>query len=125
MAAKKPAEPEFESISDLLIWVIADGGWTQREAAEQMGVSQPALSQWMRANNVPKPEYLEAISRFTGVPVDDLDVMRRNLKRATITQQRIEELEWSIRLIQRDLIALTQGVRDQKIQNDRRDRRRS
>ena len=112
VARRKPARPEFESISDLLTWTIADGGWTQREAAEQMGISQPALSQWMRANNVPKAEYLEAISEFTGVPVDDLDVMRRNLKRAAISQQRIEELEWSIRLMQRDLVALAEQIRD-------------
>lgn len=55
-------------------------GWTQREAAERLGVQQPAVARWESGRSVPPVNRVAEIARVYGwildydvsaVPIDD------------------------------------------------------
>lgn len=45
---------------------------TQSELAEQMGVSQPTVWEWVHGESIPTVERLIKISKITGISIDDL-----------------------------------------------------
>ena len=47
-------------------------GWTQRQVAEQLGVSTQAVSKWEADQAVPTMDNLVELSRLFGVPVDTI-----------------------------------------------------
>lgn len=49
-----------------------ESGLSQREAARQLGVSQPAYSRFENQARAPKPRQAQAISRTTGVSLESI-----------------------------------------------------
>ena len=47
-------------------------GWTQRQAAELLGVSAQAVSKWERGTADPSTSNLLALAKLFGVPAEDL-----------------------------------------------------
>lgn len=51
---------------------LLDSKMTQSELAEQMGVSQPTVWEWVHGDSLPTVERLIKISKITGISIDDL-----------------------------------------------------
>lgn len=45
---------------------------SQAELAEQLGVRQVAVSNWVRGTRVPRPEIALRLTKLTGVPLEAL-----------------------------------------------------
>ena len=56
---------------DLKTWRL-EMGLSQREAARQLGISQPAYNRIENQTRAPKPRPAQAISRETGVPLESI-----------------------------------------------------
>jgi transcriptional regulator with XRE-family HTH domain len=52
--------------------LIRDHGWTQLEAAKELGVSQALISHYLSGKRVPLPRTVEHIAERLGVPVNEL-----------------------------------------------------
>lgn len=68
---------------------------SQREAAEQIGVTQQVLSRWISGQHQPKALYVSAIARFLRVPERQVREMRAEQRPTTTAQtnRRLEILE--------------------------------
>jgi transcriptional regulator with XRE-family HTH domain len=80
----------------------------QREAAEQIGVTQQVLSRWIHGQNTPKAEHIPAIARFLGVPQAEVKRMREPRPRADRrTLDRLEAVEKGVDEIRQEIDRLT------------------
>ena len=46
--ARNPPPPHWQEIRRLRAWELHQQGWSQREIAAQLGVTQGAISQWLK-----------------------------------------------------------------------------
>jgi transcriptional regulator with XRE-family HTH domain len=51
---------------------LADTETTQAELATKMGVSQPAVSDWINGHTFPSIKNLRRLSKITGLTIDEL-----------------------------------------------------
>jgi transcriptional regulator with XRE-family HTH domain len=51
---------------------LLDSDMTQAQLAEQMGVSQPTVWEWVHGESRPTIDRLISLSKITGISIDDL-----------------------------------------------------
>lgn len=81
-----------------LNFLMRNGRETQASVAEFVGVSQPAVCNWLR-DTMPQTETLEKIAQFFAVPVDELVnhklPHKRNIEALAELERELKELKTS------------------------------
>lgn len=61
-----------EKIGKFILEIRKQNGWTQKELAEKVGVSDKTISKWECGNSIPDITYLEALCNSLDISVNEL-----------------------------------------------------
>lgn len=99
-------------------------GISQREAAEQIGVTQQTFSRWRHGQLIPAPSSIPAIARFLGLPVKEVRAMHAAARREKNQQlrgieSRLENVEEFTRRLDAQMATLVRLLDAQGVQAPR------
>lgn len=78
MVQDTPGRQKFEE------WIAADASRSITQVATALGISQPAVSNWLRGVARPKHDYRLAIQRICAIPANDWDTDEDRARRARL-----------------------------------------
>lgn len=93
-----------QDMSDILIQLRKEHGYTQASLAEQLGISYQAVSKWERGENLPDAYTLLALADIYHVTVDEL--LRGQLKDKDVIQKVLRR-KWILFIVAITLLVLS------------------
>jgi len=105
------AEERKELISESLVQFRKREGYSQKEIASQIGVSQATYSAYERGRNEPPAEILVRLSYLYHCPLDVLVQRERTAKTRGDAQQQIDELKQQIAEFEKAQAEIPEGLK--------------
>lgn len=102
--------PTAPTLPGLIRDEIANRGFSQREAAEAIGVTQQTLSRWVNNLLIPSPDSIAPLARFLRTTQSEVKRLRGEMARGDdrAIVERLDGIETSLRMLAREVRRLAE-----------------